>query len=76
MKVENIGVTLAGIVNIGCICALARIGLKRNRDCYDAEMKALNLEFDNINKDIEIYKLKREIAEMKGGNGVNDKEEA
>lgn len=76
MKVENVGVTLAGIVNLGCVCALACIGLKRNRDCYNAEMRALDLEVDNISKDIEICKLKREIAVMKGGNGVDDKGEA
>lgn len=76
MKVENIGVALAGVVNLGCICGLAYIGLKRNRDCYNAEMNALNLELDNIGKDIEIYKLKREIEEMKLNNSVSKEEEA
>ena len=80
MKLENVGVTLAGIVNIGCICGLAYIGLKRNNECYKAEMRAIDAEYgkaiieiDNIVKDAHIRTLEKELKEK---YGVDEKEEA
>ena len=80
MKVENIGVALAGIVNLGCICGLAYIGLKRNNDCYKAECKLMNAELENIAYEVKneaqeakIKVLEAKVAELKK-NGVAEEE--
>lgn len=59
-------VQLAGITGITCIA------LKRNKECYEAEMKCIDaeferncLEFDNELKRMEINALKAELAEFK-----------
>lgn len=61
--------TLMELVGVG---VLASIALKRNKDCYDAEMRCIDLEFqttlaelDKINKDIEIAGLQAEIEKLK-----------
>ena len=83
MKANNIGATLAGLVNLGSICGLAYIGLKRNNDCYKAEMRAIDAEFgkaiveiDNITKDAKIKMLEKELNELKEKYGVTKEGEA
>lgn len=78
MKIEKLVVGVCTLVELGSIIGLAAIGLKRNEDCYKAEMKLLereaDLAFTNIDilrKEAEIEELKRELAEFKG-----EKEEA
>lgn len=82
METKNIGVVLAGLVNLGSICGLAYIGLKRNRDCYKAECELIEAEYnkalteiDNAIKDTEIKQLKSELEEMKKLNGSMTNEE-
>lgn len=60
------------VVELGCIIGLAAIGLKRNNDCYKAEMKLIDAEIelfkaqvDNIDKGAEIRILKRELETVK-----------
>lgn len=65
MKKDSL-VLLAGFINLGCITGLAAIGLKRNRDCYNAECKLIQEQLDNIAKDVEITSLKTEIKKLKG----------
>lgn len=69
---------LCTLVELGSIVGLAYIGLKRNNDCYKAECRAINAEFDSMikdvelgTKDLEIKQLKKELAKLKG-----EKEEA
>lgn len=67
--------TIVGIctlIELGCITALAAIGLKRNKDAYNAELKAIDAEgklflakMENHDKDYEIAKLKKELNELK-----------
>ena len=64
---------LCTLIELGCITGLAVIGLKRNNDCYKAECRAINAEFESMikdvelgTKDLEIEKLKKELAELKG----------
>ena len=65
-KLRGIVIGVGTLMEFGCITALAYIGLKRNQDAYEAEMKCLNLELNNIAQDIEIHSLKREIEKLKG----------
>lgn len=60
------------LIQLGSIIGLAVIGLKRNQDCYKAECKAIELqcdlwkkEIEEIQKDVEIKKLKQEVSELK-----------
>ena len=71
-KIGNLVSGLATLVELGCIVALAGIGLKRNKDCYEAEMKLLEREgelfranVENLKKDYEIEKLEKDIAFLK-----------
>lgn len=65
MKKDSL-VVLAGVVNLGCIVGLAAIGLKRNKDCYNAECKLLHEQLDNISKAVKIESLETEIKKLKG----------
>lgn len=83
MRVEKIGVLVASLVELGSICGLAYIGLKRNNDCYKAECRAIKAEcreamaqIDNIVKDAQIKQLEKELGEMKTKYCVDKKEEA
>lgn len=78
-KMKDLIIGVSTLIELGCIAGLAGIGLKRNRDCYNAECKLIEAEYnlglskiDHISKDIEIKKLKAEIEELKG----EDKEES
>lgn len=63
------------LVEITGIVGLAAIGLKRNNDAYNAEMKAIELEgklfvqkVDCAIKDAEIKQLKKELEELQTKN--------
>lgn len=67
------------IVELGCILSLAGIGLKRNKDAYEAECKRIKAECDlmrsemeSMCKDIIIEQLEKELEELRNRN----KEEA
>lgn len=69
---NKVVIGICNLVQLGSIIALAGIGLKRNEDCYKAEMKLINTEVelyktkvDNIYKEAEIRMLKEELAELK-----------
>lgn len=71
MKRDFISVIATGI-ELGCVVALAGIGLKRNNDCYKAEMKRIDAEFERdmaefslLRKNAEIKVLKEQIEELK-----------
>ena len=62
------------LIEVGCIASLAAIGLKRNNDCYKAEvelgkahMQLLESELQNVAKDCEIIDLKKQIKRLQGG---------
>lgn len=66
------------LVQLGSIIGLTVIGLKRNEDCYKAEMKLLESEgklmlsnIDVLRKEAEIEELKKELTKFK-----NQEEEA
>ena len=70
MKKNLIGVMATGI-EMGCILLLAAIGLKRNNDCYKAEMKLIDAEcalglaqVDSILKDAQIKALNKKLEEL------------
>lgn len=52
-------------IEVGCMMALAGIALKRNDDCYKAEIELAKTRFENSLKDIEIACLKDELRRMK-----------
>lgn len=61
------------VMELGCIAGLAAIGLKRNKDAYNAEMKYIKTscelaceQINGICKDAEIRKLKKELEILKG----------
>lgn len=63
---------LCGLVQLGAIVGLTAIGLKRNNDCYKAEVKLVDVEIELIKAKIEneikgneIKRLKKELAELK-----------
>jgi hypothetical protein len=64
-KIEQVVAGLASVVELGCIIALAGIGLKRNKDCYDAECKLLEREMDLTYATVDIIKKDAEIVELK-----------
>lgn len=70
---RNLIAGICGTIEVVCICGLAAIGLKRNKDAYDAEIKCINAQcemlktkIDNAFKDVEIKVLKEELAKLKG----------
>ena len=65
-KLDGLIAGLCTVVELGCIIALAGIGLKRNNDAYEAEMKCIDLELENINKDVEISMLNYDLKQLKG----------
>lgn len=63
---------LGTIMQIGCTLGLCAIALKRNYDCYKAEMRNAylegHLEWEKLNstfKDANIRLLKEELEELK-----------
>lgn len=67
---------LCTAVELVCIGGLAAIGLKRNNDAYNAEVKCVELEWkiltkelDLVTKDMEIEALKKELKKLKQQNG-------
>ena len=64
-KLRGIVVGVSTLIELGCIGALAYIGLKRNQDAYEAQMEYIDLELKNLALDIENHGLKREIAKLK-----------
>ena len=63
---------VCNVVQLGCIIALAGIGLKRNQDCYEAEKELINVKVDlfkarveNEIKNVEIKHLKEELDKLK-----------
>ena len=53
------GMELVGVL------ILAGIALKHNNECHKAEKELLKVKFDGIFKDVEIYKLRKELEELK-----------
>ena len=59
-------------VEVASVVYMAHIALKRNKECYEAQMELCDVEFENAllkfdgrAKSREIGKLKREIEELK-----------
>ena len=74
-KIHDLIVGVSTLVELGCIIGLASIGLKRNNDCYKAEMELLDTklklgltEIEKFDKDCEIEKLKKELENVKSMN--------
>lgn len=72
-KINGLIVGVSTLVELGCIIGLAGIGLKRNKECYEAECKLFERELDlslanldGLRKDIEIAELKDELNKIKG----------
>lgn len=72
-KFDKLMVGLCQVVQLGSIIGLAAIGLKRNQDCYEAEMKLLEREsdlffatVDILKKDKQIEELEKELEGLKG----------
>lgn len=71
-KLDNFVTGVAGLINLGCIVALAGMGLKRNNDCYKAECENIDLRCEMLDKDIramtdkwKIDDLEREVKTLK-----------
>jgi hypothetical protein len=64
-KLKGIAVGVCTLVELGCIGALAYIGLKRNQDAYEARMECIDLSFKNLALDVENHSLKCEIKKLK-----------
>lgn len=65
MNMKNLVVGACTLVELGSIIGLAVIGLKRNEDCYKAEMKLIESEADLIFANIDILRKEAEIEELK-----------
>lgn len=72
-KINGLIVGVCTLVELGCIIGLAGIGLKRNNDCYNAELKLIEREadltyatVDILRKDAEIAELKAKLKELQG----------
>ena len=59
------------LMELAGIAALTGIALKRNNDCYNAEMKCIEVEgkllleeIKGYNKDFEIARLKKQLEEV------------
>jgi hypothetical protein len=72
MEMNKIVFGVCTLMELAGVAALTGIALKRNNDCYKAEKKCIDLEFevtiaeiDKINKDFEIAELKAELEELK-----------
>jgi hypothetical protein len=64
-KLKGIIAGVGTLMELGCIAALAAIGLKRNNDAYEAEMKCIDLELANIHKDVKISMLEYDMKQLK-----------
>lgn len=67
------------LIEVCGIAGLAAIGLKRNNDCYKAEVELINekcdhyrTKIDMVFKDARINALERENAELKTKYGFKD----
>lgn len=74
-KFDNFIYGVCRVVELGSILGIAAIALKRNNDCYKAECKRIDAEYelamsqlDVCTKDLEIMLLKKEIEKLKGDN--------
>lgn len=72
-KLDNFVRGLCMIGELACVTAIAGIALKRNNECYKAELEAIDAKFalevskiDHMIKDDEIKSLKEELAKFKG----------
>lgn len=69
-------VVLAGIVvELGCLASLARIALKRNNECYNAQCDLVQEQFehactklDMVYRDVKIQELEKELKDLKAQN--------
>lgn len=82
-KFEKFVYGVCTLIELGSIIGLAGMALKRNQECYEAEIKAINLEaelckkeIDGIYKNAEIKKLKQEVADLKTKYESKEVEEA
>lgn len=73
-KLDGLLAGLYGVVNLGCILVLAGIGLKRNEDAYNAEIKCIDLELENIHKDVAISMLEYDLKQLKEEYGIKEEE--
>lgn len=71
-KLRKIIFGVGTLVELGCIATLAAIGLKRNQDAYNAEMKCIDLELANIRKDVKISMLEYDLKQLKKEYGVEE----
>lgn len=63
-KLDNFVTGVAGLINLGCVVALAGIGLKRNNDCCKAECKNIDLQCEMFHKDVKAIMDKRKIEDL------------
>lgn len=75
MRVKDVVVAAATLVEFGCVVGLAAIGLKCNNDCFKAECKLINEEYDHaltkiecMAKDVKIETLEKELEKFKKGD--------
>lgn len=74
MSMKNVVLGVCTLVEVGCVAALAGIGLKRNNDCYkaecklaDAEIKLAFSEMDCGLKACRIKQLEDQIKDLQKG---------
>lgn len=72
MKLNNVVAGVLTLVELGGIAALTAIALKRNEDCFKAEMKLIDCEaklwlkgIENVCKDSEIKSLNKQLESLK-----------
>lgn len=75
-KFDRIMVGVCEVIQLGCILGLAGIALKRNNDAYEASCRALNAEIDGVAKEVEIWRLEREVKQLKEKYESEENEEA
>lgn len=73
-KLEKIITGVLTLVELGGIAALTGIALKRNQAAYEAEMKCINLELENIHLDVAISMLEHDLKVIKEKYDVKDED--
>lgn len=73
-KLRGIITGVCTLVELGCIGALVYIGLKRNNDAYNAEMKCISLEVEKFGLEVENACLKADIKQLKKEQEVTEEE--
>ena len=53
------------LVELGCVMVLAGIGIKRNNDCYKAEIKLCEATTKLLSSELQCYVKDLEIEELK-----------